>query len=160
MPKPRIYLDTSVLSHLFHTDAPERQGITQALFHESIGGGHYEAFVSSYVIDELTRTPDAALRASLLDIPERFGLGLLPTGAKEVERLASVYFEKGIFQVLKPEDALHVAVATFHEMDLLISWNDRHLANVKKEFLIAAVNQEEGYRKPLRIVTPMEVAAS
>ena len=42
-------------------------------------------------------------------------------------------------------------------MDVLLSWNFRHLANINKEAQIQAVNILEGYSKPLRMVTPLEV---
>jgi hypothetical protein len=44
-----------------------------------------------------------------------------------------------------------------HTVDVLVSWNFRHLANVKKEQRVAAVNLLLGYAHPLRITTPLEV---
>ena len=43
------------------------------------------------------------------------------------------------------------------DMDVLLSWNFRHLANLNKEARFLAVNVEEGYRHPLRLVSPLEV---
>ncbi len=42
-------------------------------------------------------------------------------------------------------------------MDVLLSWNFRHLANIKREREVLLVNIENGYNYPIRIVTPMEV---
>jgi hypothetical protein len=42
-------------------------------------------------------------------------------------------------------------------MDVLLSWNYGHLANVNKERKVSGINIQEGYSKPLRIVTPLEV---
>jgi hypothetical protein len=39
----------------------------------------------------------------------------------------------------------------------LLSWNFKHLANVRREGLIAAVNQQEGYWHALRLLSPLEV---
>lgn len=77
---------------------------------------------------------------------------------KEIKRLAQFYIKHGIFPERKLEDALHVAIATVNQMDILLSWNYRHLANVNKERKIHIVNFQEGYAKPFRLITPMEVA--
>jgi hypothetical protein len=42
-------------------------------------------------------------------------------------------------------------------LDILLSWNFKHLANVRREGLIAAVNQQEGYGHALRLLSPLEV---
>ena len=55
------------------------------------------------------------------------------------------------------EDALHVAYATVHGLDILLSWNFKHLANVRREALIAAINQREGHGHTLRLLSPLEV---
>ena len=75
----------------------------------------------------------------------------------EVEDLADRYLSEGVIPMTKREDALHVAYATVHQMDILLSWNFKHLANVRREALIVAVNQAVGYRYPLRLLSPLEV---
>jgi hypothetical protein len=75
----------------------------------------------------------------------------------EVEELADVYLLRGVIPVAKREDALHVAYATVRQMDILLSWNFKHLANVRREALILAVNQAAGYRYPLRLLSPLAV---
>jgi len=52
---------------------------------------------------------------------------------------------------------LHVAVATVYEMDVLVSWNQRHLANIRRRDLFNSVNRIAGYRKALEITNPLEV---
>jgi hypothetical protein len=54
-------------------------------------------------------------------------------------------------------DATHAAVATVYELDALISWNLRHLANLNKMSKINAVNLACGYTKKLELITPLEV---
>lgn len=51
---------------------------------------------------------------------------------------------------------MHVAIATVHEMDALVSWNFKHLVNVNKERLFHAANIESGYSKLLRFISPEE----
>ena len=82
---------------------------------------------------------------------------LQPDQAGELARLANLYVESAIVPLNKMEDALHVAYATVYEMDILLSWNFKHLANVNKEAKIQIVNFSEGYRRPLRLSSPMEV---
>ena len=53
---------------------------------------------------------------------------------------------------------LHVAYATVHSMDILLSWNFKHIANVRKEELFLAINKEMGYNYPMRIISPMGLA--
>jgi predicted nucleic acid-binding protein len=54
-------------------------------------------------------------------------------------------------------DAVHLAVCTVHGVDILLSWNFKHLANIRKQDLVNAVNAKAGYRKPLRLLNPLEV---
>ncbi|PIW31378.1 MAG: hypothetical protein COW28_07385 [bacterium (Candidatus Ratteibacteria) CG15_BIG_FIL_POST_REV_8_21_14_020_41_12] len=76
---------------------------------------------------------------------------------EEAEELAQIYLNRKIVPEEKRDDALHVAVATIFEVDALITWNYRHLANLRKSELFHSVNLEKGYTKQLNIVTPMEV---
>ena len=76
---------------------------------------------------------------------------------EEVTTLADAYIELGALPAKSYNDALHVALCSVHEIDVLLSWNYSHLANVNKERKILAVNQTNGYLYPLRIVTPLEV---
>ena len=77
----------------------------------------------------------------------------------EIKRLAKLYVKKGIVPQKKDNDAYHIAYSIFYEMDILLSWNYKHLANVFKKKKIMLVNLEEGYDKPMEFVTPMEVIA-
>ena len=74
---------------------------------------------------------------------------------QEVVNLSRKYLANKIIPEKKSEDARHAAVATVHEMDALISWNNRHLANLRKMEKINGVNLSEGYTKPLELVNPM-----
>jgi hypothetical protein len=54
-------------------------------------------------------------------------------------------------------DMLHIAVATIADVDVLVSWNFRHIVRLDKIRLFSAVSLELGYR-PLAIHSPREVA--
>lgn len=159
MKATRMYLDTSVINFLFAHDAPEKKEITIEFFEHCVRSGVYDVFISQVVIDELARTKDESKRNDLIEVAGQYRLELLNIEADydEIGRLAGIYAAREIIPPRKLEDALHIAIATVHEMDVLLSWNYRHLANINKEVQIQAVNIVEGYSKPLRMVTPLEV---
>ena len=83
---------------------------------------------------------------------------MLPDGMEEdVELLVQAYMQQGLFRLEQIDDAMHVALCTVNLIDVLASWNFRHLANVNRERRIMAVNESCGYLYPLRIVSPEEV---
>jgi hypothetical protein len=55
-------------------------------------------------------------------------------------------------------DALHVAYATFYELDFVISWNMKHIANVGRQEKVRVVNRDNGYTKDLMLISPFEVS--
>lgn len=75
----------------------------------------------------------------------------------EVIRVARAYIEEGIIPFRNSEDARHVAMATCNEMDILLSWNFKHLANIHKQIAVKIVNERLGYFYPLLLTNPMEV---
>jgi hypothetical protein len=104
--------------------------------------------------------PDATRpqRGRLLEKIRQYRLKEVPVEPRdEVTSLADAYVAAGVIPARKYEDALHVALCTVHDIDVLVSWNFEHLANVNKERRILAVNQANGYLYPLRITTPLEV---
>ena len=156
MNKAKIYLDTSVINFLFADDAPDFQKATVEFFQTY--AGFYELHVSDVVILEIDRTTDRESRDMLYSILRQHPIEVLSDSRyDEVSRLADRYIERGAIPRTKVEDAQHVAYATVYEMDILLSWNFRHLANISRETRVLAVNLEEGYRHPLRLLSPLEV---
>ncbi|KJH69344.1 hypothetical protein UH38_24385, partial [Aliterella atlantica CENA595] len=78
---------------------------------------------------------------------------------EEAEDLAFAYLTAGIVPEKNFNDALHVAITTIHEFDVLLSWNFRHLANINKEARFMEINRSKGYLKSFKITTPYEVSA-
>ena len=74
-----------------------------------------------------------------------------------MQLLAEKYIQRKIVPAKKLEDALHVAIATVAELDAVITWNYRHLANLRKSELFYSINLEEGYSKKIELITPLEV---
>jgi len=158
MKKLRIYLDTSVINFLDADDAPELREATMDLFDRFIATKRYETFISMVVIDEINRTKDRVKRDRLLSVVEEYGLSYLPLEPHtHLIDLAEAYIRHRVIPRRKFDDTLHISVCTLHTIDVLVSWNFRHLANVGKERRVATVNQMLGYTHLLRITTPLEV---
>ena len=156
MKKLRIYLDTSVINFVFADDAPDFMRATIDFFENY--ANFYELYISDVVVLEIDRDPDIEHRKELVALLAKHRINMLShDNVDEIRQLANRYIEKGVLPKRKMEDAMHVAYATVYEMDILLSWNFKHLANVKTEARILAVNVEEGYRYPLRLVSPLEV---
>lgn len=159
MKKLVIYLDTSVINHLFAADAPDLQAATIEFFENFVSSRRYEIFVSTIVVDEIMKTNNPNKRQVLLDVISKYQLDILifDNERLEVMDLAKHYIQNGIIPEKKAEDALHIAIATVYEMDVLLSWNFKHMANINKEYAVHTVNFSMGYVKPLRLLTPFEV---
>jgi predicted nucleic acid-binding protein len=156
MKRLRIYLDTSVINFLFADDAPDFRRVTVEFFDRY--AARYELYVSEIVLLEIGRTSDHSHRDRLLEVIRTRAMAVLAFDPRdEIIRLADEYRKQGAIPEAKEEDALHVAHATVHEMDILLSWHFKHLANVRREARIEAINKEQGYWRPLRVVSPLEV---
>lgn len=155
MKKPQLYLETSVWNFYFADDTPEKKEITLTFF-DKIKQGEYEIFVSDIVIEEIGRAKDSK-KQLLLSIIKEYSPNRLIIN-EEVAELAQRYITEGVLPANKIEDAMHAAAAAVFEMDALISWNLKHLANLRKMELINGVNMKAGYFKRLELITPMEVS--
>lgn len=75
---------------------------------------------------------------------------------RAVENLANAYIESGALGENMRADALHIATATVAGVDVLASWNFRHMVNLRRIHRYNAVNRRMGHG-PLDIRTPMEL---
>ena len=109
----------------------------------------YRAVISPLVVRELERVTE----------PHRSGYLRLLANLPSVELtdeaaiLADGYVSRGIFHRKYIADALHVAIASFHKIDYLVTWNFGHLANVRRQARIRLFNTAAGFFVPM-IVTP------
>ena len=156
--KLKIYLDTSIINFLFADDVPELKAATIDLFENFIKNGVYETYISEYVLLEINKTSDSKKKEKLLEVVEKYPVELLEIIQKaNIEFLADTYIQNNIIPVNKKLDALHIAVATVSEINYVVSWNYKHLANVNREKKIIAINVQYNYLYPLRICTPLEL---
>ena len=112
-------------------------------------------FISPVVLREIIAC-STKIRSQIMVVLKEHTPTILEV-SEECEELAQFYVDSGILPAKKTEDALHVALATIHQMDILVSWNHRHMANVRKAEQYQAANRICGYRKTPLILTPLEV---
>lgn len=155
MKKPHLYLETSLWNFCFADDAPEKKEVTLR-FLEKVRRGEYRVFISNVVLEEVGRA-DEEKRFHLMQTINEFQPELLELD-DEITALAEGYVAEGVVPRSKFEDAMHAAVATVYELDALISWNLKHLANFRRMEMINGINLKHGYGKRLELITPMEVS--
>lgn len=148
---PRVYLETSFISACVTTRTSLRSRYergTSLNWWENEASGH-ELYVSDEVLNELSspRFPnrDTAL-GFIRDVPA------LPITEAMVE-FAAVLVERMVMPRPVAGDALHVSIATIADMDFLVTWNVRHLANPNKLLHLNGVCLEFGHICP-RILRP------
>ena len=150
MRKPRIYLDTSVISHLDAPDTPDKQMDTRKLW-EFIKAGEYDVCISAVVIGEVMECPEPK-RTTLLGYLGEIQYTELQK-MDEVVELANRYLDAGILRPKSIDDCQHIAYACVNNCDMLVSWNFKHLVNIKTIAGVKSVNALAGYRE-MPIYTP------
>ena len=145
----RVYLDTSVIGGC--CDDEFREYSNQLL--EEFGKGLFQAVVSELTDVEIARAPDEVVKIyqKLMEI----GCEVLEI-TDDGERLADKYLSRKIVTPQYRNDALHIAIATINNIDILVSWNFKHIVHYEKIRMFNAVNLENGYRM-IEIYSPMEV---
>lgn len=146
-----VYLDTSVISALFdERDDPicQVQRMQTRQWHDQ-QARHYDLVASAIVVEEL-RTGTYDHQAEAVSFAE--GLALLPID-DEVFGVAKVYTDRDVIPRSSAVDAVHIAVASVNEVDYLLTWNCRHLANPNRIRRIVEVNRRLGLVVPI-VVTP------
>lgn len=145
MHAPALYLDTSVIGGYFD---PKFMADTRALWRLREAGRF--SFVSSVLVEqEILRAPEQVRMLMRKTFAEE---NLLPMTAEVVE-LSGHYLANKVVPIDFTDDARHVAFCSIARLDFLVSWNFKHLANVRREAGFNAVNVLQGYR-PVRIVAP------
>ena len=153
MKKLKLYLETSIWSHYYADDNEEQMENTKLLF-DRIKEQRYDIFISLSVIKEINRT-EHDKRIKLQELTETYNPTTLEAFS-EVYKLANKYIESRILPSNSYEDAFHAAIASVYNLDILVSWNCKHLSNEISRNKINMFNISNGY-KPILIFTPMEV---
>ena len=151
---PRVYVETSIISYL--SARPSRDIVIAA--HQALTRRwwrrrrDYSLFVSQVVADEATlgdRVASARRLRALLGIPR---LALSP----EATQLAEELVRRGALPKKATVDSFHIAIAAAHQVDYLLTWNCKHLANATMRSTIEATCRSSGFAPPV-ICTPEEL---
>ena len=145
--KLSLYLETSVVGAYLDNGEPFRRDLTIRWWEHELK--EYDVFSSLLVRREIERIAEPHRTGYLKIIKPLKDLDL----TEEVAILAEGYIERGIFHRKYIADAVHVALASFHKVDYLVTWNFGHIANVRKQARIRLFNTAAGFFSPV-IVTP------
>lgn len=154
MTRPRAYVETTIPS-LYHEvrlapDIVARREWTRQWW--AVAPDRYELVTSAPVLDELAGgIPErGAERLALIrHVP------ILPLEAAVLE-IVTVYVRHKVMPADPAGDALHLALASYHKCDFLVTWNCQHLANANKFGHIRRINMMLGLFVP-QLVTPLEL---
>jgi len=123
MKKQRIYLDTSIFGGLHDEEFKE---YTEPLF-ERVKKSEFEIIYSNVTEQELENAPDR-IRATVDLLPKNSTVYV--KSDIESAKLAKKYIDEGVVGPTSYADCLHIALATIHNANILISWNFKHIVIV------------------------------
>ena len=150
MRKIKVYLDTSVISYLQQEDTPERMNDTLALW-KQFETGKYDICLSQITLDEVGECHEPK-RTTLYKYLSKINYTKLEI-TDEVFRVANQIIDMGILKPKSIDDCQHIAAAVVHGCDCIISWNFKHIVNIKTIRGVRAITQLENY-KNIDIMNP------
>jgi len=147
----RVYIDTSVLGGCFDAEfAPWSNQLLTDIRH-----GRFTPILSDIVAVEMANAP-TLVQALYTDLVANYAEVIAVSD--DALELADSYQRRAILSTKFYNDGLHIALATVADVDLLVSWNFKHIVHFDKIRRFNAVNLERGY-KPLQIFSPREVVS-
>ncbi len=153
--KPTVYIETSVISYLTAQVSRDlvvaaHQQVTAEWWEQALP--RLEPFISPVVLEEIARgDPDAAKRR----MKTVGAFGILDV-SPEVRDLAEHYFAVIDLPEKARADAYHLALAVWHGMDYLVTWNCTHIASGKVKLVVERTNAGRNIGSPI-ICTPEEL---
>ena len=145
----KVYADTSVIGGYFDR---EFQEWSVALWDEFIAGTKHLLF-SELTAQELEFAREE-IKELINEIPLENRTDISITD--EAVKLAETYITEGVLSNKSYNDALHIALATLNNADILASWNFKHIVNIDRIRLYNSINFRIGYRI-IEIRTPLEI---
>lgn len=149
--KTRIYVDTSVIGGC---EDDEFREPSRRLFQKFVRGD-YMLVLSNLTLQELAAAPEV-VRTHLAQVPEEHIEALLLDA--EARELADAYIAAGVLTPSMLADAQHIAMASVARVDVLVSWNFKHVVNLFRIHAFNSVNLRCGYPL-LEIRDPREVVS-
>lgn len=136
--KQRIYIDTSVLGGYFDKEFE----VDTKLFFKRVEKKEILIHLSEISQIELLPAPQH-VKDLVQTIPQDCLVML--DFSKEAQELANNYINEKALGTASLNDAYHIAIATVNRIDVLASWNFRHIVNLDKIRLFNAINLKFGY---------------
>ena len=143
----RIYIESTIPSHLVARPARDllqaaRQQMTKDWW--DLKRHNHELFTSQIVLDEIAEG-ERAMANHRLKIMS--GIPMLDLTAEAAD-LTRRILDSGLVPAKADADAAHIALATVHQMDILLTWNCRHIANVEIQARLRRLVEANGYVLP------------
>ena len=153
--KPTVYIESTIISYL--TARPSRDLIVAAHQQMTIEWWedvrpNVEGFISLFVNQEISRGDEEAARKRIQAVKD---LPVLEIN-DEIQKLAEKYFIELEIPEKARLDAAHLAVAVWHEMDYLLSWNCRHIVSGRVKKSLEEINATLNLKTPV-LCTPEEL---
>ena len=150
--KEKVYLDSTIPSYYF--DEREVLGafteVTKKWWSEM--SGCYDLYISDAVLQELS-SGNYPRKNEIIQLVST--ISLLPA-ASDLEQVVEFYISNYVMPKSLVGDALHLAYASYFDIQYLLTWNCNHLANANKRKHIRVINARLGLSTP-EIVTPLEL---
>jgi len=150
MKKQTVYVDTSVIGGCFDDEFKEWSNNLVTDFQK----GLFIPVLSEITAAEIDEAP-FEVKTTYQEILSYNSLYL------EIDdstiALAEYYQKRNVLSEKFFDDGLHIALATINRIDMLVSWNFKHIVHFDKIRLFNSINIESGY-KPIEIYSPREVA--
>jgi hypothetical protein len=134
----RIYIDTSIVGGYFDEEFKD----STSLLFQRLEKREVRFVVSDLLDFELINAPNQVRELLFrfpLDLFDRVEL------TEEAFKLADKYVEEKVVGKTSIEDCRHIAMATIHKVDVLASWNFKHIVNLDRIKGYNAVNLKLGY---------------
>jgi hypothetical protein len=147
--KIKIYIDTSVVGGYYDAEFE----IETKLFFEEIKQGRFQIIYSSVTDDELLGAPQR-VRDLIKELPSKYVTRVELT--EEAVALADTYLLEKVVGQTSREDCFHIAIATLYQVDILLSWNFKHIVNYTRIRGYNGVNMKLGY-PTIDIRSPKEI---
>ena len=145
----RIYIDTSVFGGYYDSEFEKE---TKLLFNKIISG-EFHVVISDLTQNELLNAPKK-VRDLFKDLKIR-NVEIISVSNEEIT-LATNYVTEKVVGQTSFEDCIHIATATTNNVDLLVSWNFKHIVNWDKIRFFNAINMKNGYHS-IEIRSPKEL---
>ncbi|MCR5290603.1 MAG: PIN domain-containing protein [Treponema sp.] len=149
--KTKIYLDTSVLSYLQQEDSPERMASTIQFWEELKKRDDLDIYLSDVTLAEVSECYEPK-RSFLQEKLKEIQFSFLEKD-DDAEKLAKQIIDLGILTNKSHDDCLHIAIAVLEACNYIVSWNFKHLVNVKTINGVRAITNLKGFSQ-IDIITP------